>query len=70
MAVECDGDRFHQAEHIPADMAGFAAAKDGLRQSMLQQRKQTVLASYMDHLKERAHQDGALEIFADKLVRG
>jgi peptidyl-prolyl cis-trans isomerase D len=57
-------------ERIPADMSGFAAAKDALRTTLMQQKRQAVVSAYMDHLKERAHREGALEIVADKLGRG
>jgi peptidyl-prolyl cis-trans isomerase D len=57
-------------ERLPADMSGFAAAKDALLNSLLQQKRHTVLTAYMDYLKERAHREGALEIFADKPGRG
>jgi peptidyl-prolyl cis-trans isomerase D len=57
-------------ERIPPDMSGFAAAKDALRTTLLQQKRQAVVSAYMDHLKERAHRDGALEIVAEKLGRG
>lgn len=56
-------------EHKPADMTEFAAAKDALRDSMLQQKRSTLLANYMDFLKERARKDGALEVRADALGR-
>jgi hypothetical protein len=55
---------------IPADMSGLDAAKDGLRKTLLQQKKQATLTAYIDYLKDRAHRDGALEIFGDKLARG
>jgi hypothetical protein len=54
----------------PADMSGLAAAKDALRTSLLQQKKNAAVTAYMDYLKERAHREGALEISSDKLGRG
>jgi peptidyl-prolyl cis-trans isomerase D len=54
----------------PADMSGFEAAKSGLRTTLLQQKRQATVTAYVDHLKERAHQEGALQIFGDKLTRG
>jgi len=58
------------ATRTPADMSGFAAAKDGLRTTMLQEKQSTVLTAYMDYLKERAAREGALDISARKLERG
>ncbi|HJQ84469.1 MAG TPA: SurA N-terminal domain-containing protein [Candidatus Binatia bacterium] len=55
---------------IPADMSGLDAAKADLRKLILQQKRQAVLAAYVDHLKERASREGALEIYGDKLARG
>src|SRR5579862_225779 len=46
-----------------ADMSGFDAAKDTLRATLLQQKRQAAAAAYLDHLKERAHGEGALEVF-------
>jgi peptidyl-prolyl cis-trans isomerase D len=57
-------------ERLPADMSGFAAGKDALQDSLLQKKRQAVLTAYMDYLKERAHREGALEIFGDKPGRG
>jgi len=54
----------------PADMSGFEAAKSGLRTTLLQQKRQAAVTAYLDHLKERAHQEGALQIYGDKLTRG
>jgi peptidyl-prolyl cis-trans isomerase D len=54
----------------PADMAGFAAAKDGLRDSLLQQKRAAVVGDYMNYLKQRAQRDGALEVRADALQTG
>ncbi len=54
----------------PADMSGFDAAKDGLRTTVLQQKRQAAVTAYVDYLKDRAHREGALEIFGDKLARG
>ncbi|HYR96583.1 MAG TPA: SurA N-terminal domain-containing protein, partial [Candidatus Binatus sp.] len=50
-------------ERLPADMSGFASAKVALHDSLLQQKRQAVLTAYMDYLKERAHREGALDIF-------
>jgi peptidyl-prolyl cis-trans isomerase D len=53
----------------PADMSGFAAEKDSLRTTLLERKRQTVMAAYLDYLKERAHQQGELQVFTDKLAR-
>ena len=53
-----------------ADMSGFDAAKDALRATLLQQKRQAAAAAYLDHLKERAHGEGALEVFGEKQPRG
>jgi len=54
----------------PADMSGFEAAKAGLRDSVLAQRRQTAMTSFMSYLKERAVKDGALRVQSDALDRG
>jgi peptidyl-prolyl cis-trans isomerase D len=56
-------------ERIPADMAGFASAKDALHDSVLQQKRQEVLTAYMNFLKQRAQRDGALDVRPDALAR-
>ncbi len=57
-------------ERIPADMSGFAATKDGLRDSLLQQKRFAALSAYMASLRERAQRDGTLEFFGNPLARG
>lgn len=57
-------------ERKPADMAAFAAAKDGLRDTLLEQKRRTVLRRYMDFLKQRAIHEGGLEVTADVQTRG
>ena len=54
----------------PADMSDFGATKDTLRQTLLKQKQRTLLTAYIDYLKERAHREGAFEVFAEKLGRG
>ncbi len=54
----------------PADMAGFAAAKDALRESLLQQKRAQAATAYLSFLKERAQREGALEVRTDALGRG
>jgi peptidyl-prolyl cis-trans isomerase D len=57
-------------KRIPADMSGFATAKDGVADGLLQQRRQAAIASYMTILKKRALDAGALEVRADVAARG
>ena len=54
----------------PADMKDFATAKDGLRDGILAQRRQVAVTTFMNHLKERAARDGALQVNGDALERG
>jgi peptidyl-prolyl cis-trans isomerase D len=54
----------------PADMGGLAAAKDGLRDTLLQQKRQQATAAYMSFLKQRAQREGALEVRTDAAGRG
>jgi peptidyl-prolyl cis-trans isomerase D len=49
----------------PADMSGLAAAKDGLHDSLLQQKRQAVVRGYVDFLKESALRAGRLDVRAD-----
>jgi peptidyl-prolyl cis-trans isomerase D len=53
----------------PADMAGLDADKDRIRDSLLQQKRGTVLTQFMNGLKERAQREGALEVRSDALGR-
>jgi peptidyl-prolyl cis-trans isomerase D len=66
------GDAVVAALHgrTPADMSGFAAAKDGLRATLLDRKRQAVMTAYLDHLKERAHQEGEFEVHPEKLAQG
>jgi peptidyl-prolyl cis-trans isomerase D len=54
----------------PADMAGFEGAKDQLRSTLQSEKRAAVLAAYMNYLKKRAQDEGALEVRADVLSRG
>jgi peptidyl-prolyl cis-trans isomerase D len=54
----------------PADMKDFDAAKAGLRDTLLAQRREATITSFLGHLKERAVQEGALRVQADALGRG
>ena len=57
-------------ERIPTDMSGFAAAKDALQDSLLQQKRQETVTAYMNFLKQRAQRDGALDVKANALTPG
>ena len=54
----------------PADMAGFEGAKEKLRETLLKQKRDAMLTAYVDYLKKRARDEGALEVRADVLPRG
>src|SRR5881628_2229768 len=56
--------------HTPADMAGFEGAKDGLRETLLKQKREAVLTAYLSYLMKRAQSEGALEVRADARPRG
>jgi hypothetical protein len=55
---------------IPADLTDLATAKDGLRDSILAQRRQTTVSTFLNQLKERAARDGALKVYGDAVERG
>jgi peptidyl-prolyl cis-trans isomerase D len=57
-------------DRTPADMAKFPAAKDALTDSLMQQKRGAMTQSWLDYLKQRAQQDGALEVRADAAPRG
>lgn len=52
-------------QRTPADMQGFAEAKDGLRQQLLQERQAEAVTAFITYLKERAQAEGALAVNAD-----
>jgi hypothetical protein len=58
------------AKRVPADMAGLAAERDRILDSLLQQKRQALLAAYLNFLKERAAREGALEVRSDSSSRG
>ena len=58
------------AKRIPADMAGLAAERDRILDSLLQQKRPALLAAYVNYLKERAAREGALEVRSDSPPRG
>jgi peptidyl-prolyl cis-trans isomerase D len=49
----------------PADPKDFETAQSGIRENLLNQRRQAALTAFMDHLKERAATEGALRVQAD-----
>jgi len=57
-------------ERIPADTAGLADTKDALRKSLLQQKQQDAVETFMNYLKERATKEGALQVKADVAAEG
>ena len=57
-------------ERVPADMAAFASAKDGLKDSLLQQKRYAAYTAYMNMLKEQAQRDGALLVESNGTDRG
>jgi peptidyl-prolyl cis-trans isomerase D len=57
-------------ERLAADPAGLADAKDTLRTTLLQQKQEDAVQAFMNHLKERARQQGALEVKADVVAEG
>jgi peptidyl-prolyl cis-trans isomerase D len=57
-------------ERIPADPAGLADAKETLRTTLLQQKQEDAVQAFMNDLKERARQQGALEVNADVVAEG
>ncbi len=57
-------------ERVPPDPAGLADAKDTIKATLLQQKQQEAIQAFMNHLKERAQQDGALAVHADAVAEG
>jgi len=57
-------------ERIPADTSGLADAKDQLRTTLRQQKQQDALQAFMNHLKERAQQQGVLQVSSDVVGQG
>src|SRR3989454_1131093 len=54
----------------PADMAGFEDAQEKPAEALPQQKRAPRLQAYVDYLKKRARDEGALEVRADVLPRG
>jgi peptidyl-prolyl cis-trans isomerase D len=57
-------------ERIAADPSGLADAKDTLKTTLLQQKQQDAVQAFMNHLKERARQQGALQVNTDVVAEG
>jgi peptidyl-prolyl cis-trans isomerase D len=55
-------------ERQPADMAGFAAAKEELRHQLVGRRRNAAFAAFLSFLKERAQREGELSVRQDALV--
>jgi len=68
--VAGDGVVLALRERTAADMSGLAEAKDSIRDTLLQQKRNAALGAYMDHLKQRAQREGTLEVHTDALVPG
>jgi peptidyl-prolyl cis-trans isomerase D len=54
----------------PADMGELESARSTIRDTLLRQRRQAALSSFMNHLKERAAREGALTVRGDAVDRG
>ena len=54
----------------PADLKDLETAQASIRESLLAQRRQAALSSFMSHLKEQAAREGALQVHADATDRG
>jgi len=52
-------------ERKAADPSGLASAKDGLRDTLLQRKRQAVVRGYLDFLKDSALRAGRLDVRAD-----
>jgi len=67
-----NGDAFVVAlrERIPADTSELANLKDGLHEQVLKEKQETAGQAYLDYLKERAQQEGALLVRLETLDRG
>jgi peptidyl-prolyl cis-trans isomerase D len=55
---------------VPADPKDLESATNGIRENLLNQRRQAALTAFMTHLKERAASAGALRVQADATERG
>jgi len=57
-------------ERIPSDPAGLGEAKDTIKTTLLEQKRQEAMESFINHLKERAQKEGALAVEADAVSKG
>jgi peptidyl-prolyl cis-trans isomerase D len=57
-------------ERTPVDPSGFEAAKNGVVDSLLQQKRAAAMRGYVDFLKRRAAAEGAWEVKSHALPRG
>jgi len=58
------------AEHKAADMAGFSTEKTALEESLLERKRGIAYERFLDDLKKRAVDAGALSVRADALGQG
>ena len=54
----------------PADMGELETARATIRDTLIKQRREAALSSFMNHLKERAAREGALTVHGDAVDRG
>jgi peptidyl-prolyl cis-trans isomerase D len=54
----------------PADMGELETARSTIRDTLIKQRRQATLSTFMNHLKERAAREGALTVHGDAVDRG
>lgn len=57
-------------ERIPADQSALADARDTLRTELLERKQQDAMQAFIDHLKQQAQRDGALEVRAEVVAEG
>ena len=69
-AVESDVVVIALQAKTPADTSGFEAAKDALKKTMLEQKRQVILTAYLEYLRQRAGREGALDVRGDAGARG
>ena len=54
----------------PADMGELETARGTIRDTLVKQRRQAALTTFMGNLKERAAREGALTVHGDAVDRG
>jgi peptidyl-prolyl cis-trans isomerase D len=54
----------------PADMKDLDAARAGIQETLLTQRRDAALSAFMGHLMERARREKALQVSPDAVTRG